>query len=152
MMITNEVNAQLDSIESLVIKPFPEVKWDRHLRMLKWCWSIWQPSNVWREGEKKIQRLLQLMPVREETTPICVKGIRISALQTDIHSEPHRNQICFKSSTCNRSNAKNFIRIEFTALHSLIARSQLTAWYLCCKAASAKPRPFQRSFRDEKTH
>ncbi|EOB04053.1 hypothetical protein Anapl_04648 [Anas platyrhynchos] len=61
-------------------------------RDVKGCPELQKSPAMSGERVKKIRRLLQLMPVREETTPICVKGIRIRALQTDIHSEPHRNQ------------------------------------------------------------
>lgn len=61
--------------------------------------------------------------VREETTPIHVKGIRIRVLQTEVLHKPHRNQVCFRSSIHNRSNAKNFFRIDFIALHLFPARS-----------------------------
>lgn len=42
------------------------------------------------------------------------------------------------------------IKTEFTALHYFIARSQLPDCYFCCRTTSAKPKPFQRSFNDEK--
>jgi len=78
---------------------------------------------IFGEGEKRHCGLFQLTPVREETTPMHVKGIRIRVLQTEVHCMPHRNQICFSSSTYNRSNAKNSVGIDFTALHLFIARS-----------------------------
>lgn len=43
------------------------------------------------------------------------------------------------------------IKLEFTALHYFIARSQLPDCCLCCRTALAKPKSFQRSFNEEKT-